>query len=139
MGLTPKQKRFADEYIISGNATDAARKAGYSERTARQTGAENLSKPYIKDYIEKRLSEIENSKIADQKEILRLLTEHARRESTEYELTKTGEVVETPTSVANAIKAAELLGKRYGLWTDRQELSADMDIHIDVSYGDETG
>lgn len=58
-GLTPKQKAFSDEYIKCGNATEAARKAGYNEKSARQIGTENLSKPSISDYIAERQAEIE--------------------------------------------------------------------------------
>jgi len=50
--LTPRQQRFVDEFIVGGNATEAARRAGYSERTARQIAAENLSKPDIQAAIE---------------------------------------------------------------------------------------
>lgn len=136
LALTIKQKRFADEYIISGNATEAAKKAGYAKNTAYSIGGENLKKPEIKKYIDERLADIDNQKIADQKEILKLLTAHARRETKEYEVAKSGEVIETPTSVANAIKAAELLGKRYGLWTDKVDMAADMDLNITVDYGE---
>lgn len=67
--LTPKQKAFADEYLICGNATEAAKKAGYSERSARQMGAENLSKPYISEYIHECQKKIENKRIANMTEI----------------------------------------------------------------------
>lgn len=56
--LTLKQKRFADEYIISANATAAAIKAGYSKKTARSIGQENLTKPDIKAYIDERLENL---------------------------------------------------------------------------------
>lgn len=55
--LTNKQKLFVEEYLQSWNAADAARKAGYSQKTARMMGYENLTKPYIREYIEDRLSE----------------------------------------------------------------------------------
>lgn len=58
--LTLKQQKFADEYIISGNATQAAIKAGYKEKTANRIGSENLSKLDIKKYIDERLKEIES-------------------------------------------------------------------------------
>jgi phage terminase small subunit len=133
--LTLKQQRFADEYIISGNATQAAIKAGYSKRTAGVIADENLKKPKIRAYIDERLAELNAKAIADQDEVLRLLTRHARRETTEYNVTKSGGVVKTPTAVANAIKAAELLGKRYGLFTDRVEADVDMDLNINIDYG----
>lgn len=79
--LTIKQKRFADEYIISGNATEAAIKAGYAERSAYQLGAENLKKPQIKSYIDERLEELNDKAIAKQDEILRYLTSVVRGQS----------------------------------------------------------
>ena len=79
--LTLKQKRFADEYIISGNATDAAKKAGYSEKTAFTIATENLKKPYIKQYIDQRIKELDDKKIAKQEEVLQYLTSVLRGES----------------------------------------------------------
>lgn len=74
MDLTPKQKAFADEYLICGNATEAAKRAGYKETSARQIGTENLSKPSVVAYISERQKEIDDSRIADASEILRYLT-----------------------------------------------------------------
>lgn len=66
MGLTPKQKAFADEYIKNGgNASEAARKAGYAERSARDIGNENLTKPHISSYIAEKQSLIEKQKGID--------------------------------------------------------------------------
>lgn len=66
MDLTPKQKAFADEYIKNGgNASDAARKAGYAEKNADVTGRENLRKPTVSAYIVKKQAEIEKQKGTD--------------------------------------------------------------------------
>ncbi|WP_372486977.1 terminase small subunit [Lactiplantibacillus plantarum] len=81
--LTPKQQRFADEYIKSGNAADAARKAGYSKRSARSVGQENLTKPDIKQYIDDRMAEIASKRIMDATEAVELLTSIARGETKE--------------------------------------------------------
>ena len=86
MRLTIKQQRFADEYIISGNATDAAIKAGYAKRAAYQQGAENLKKPHIKTYIDERLEAINSAKIADQTEVLQYLTAVMRGETAATEV-----------------------------------------------------
>ncbi len=72
--LTLKQKAFADNYIISGNATEAAKQAGYSEKSARQMGAENLSKPYILEYIQNRTAPVEQKRIASGDEVLQFFT-----------------------------------------------------------------
>lgn len=124
--LTLKQKKFADEYIISGNATQSAIKAGYKEKTAYKTGAENLRKPQIKIYIDERLKEIESDKIADQQEVLKYLSAVMRGEMTEQTLKSVGEsgqvITEIDVGAKDRIKAAELLGKRYRLWTDKSEV-----------------
>ena len=78
--LTPKQKAFCDEYLICGNATEAAKRAGYSEKTARTIAAQNLSKRYISEYIAKRQEQIEDSRIADIQEVLEYYTSVMRGE-----------------------------------------------------------
>lgn len=81
--LTPKQRKFANEYIKSGNAADAARKAGYSKQTARTVGQQNLTKLDIKEYIDEQMAEIESSKIADAKEVMEFYTRVLRGEELE--------------------------------------------------------
>ena len=138
-GLTLKQQRFADEYIISGNATQAAILAGYSKKTARSIGQENLTKPDIKKYIDERLEELESSKIAKQDEVLRYLTSIMRGFETEQTLRGTGEGMQTiddiEVSAKDRIKAAELIGKRYAMWTDKQEVTGD----IAITFVDDIG
>ena len=136
-GLTLKQQRFADEYIISGNATQAAILAGYSKKTARTIGQENLTKLDIKKYIDERLDELESSKIAKQEEVLRYLTSLMRGEETEQTLRGLGEgeqiIDDIEVSAKDRIKAAELLGKRYGMWTEKIEQT---NRNIEIVVGD---
>jgi phage terminase small subunit len=124
--LTEKQKRFADYYIETGNATESAIKAGYSEKTAKEMGYENLTKPHIRQYIDERLAEKESKRIARQDEILSYLSSIMRGEQREQVLIGEGKGAQSITdmdiSAKDRIKAAELLGKRYGLWVDKQEL-----------------
>ena len=80
MKLTPKQKAFADEYLICGNATEAAKKAGYKEKAAYAMGAENLRKPQISAYIAERQKQIEDSRIADIKEVMEFYSSVLRGE-----------------------------------------------------------
>ena len=80
MDLTPKQKAFADEYLKCGNATEAAKKAGYSKQSARQMGTENLSKPSISSYIQERQKQIGDERIADIAEIQRFYSSVLRGE-----------------------------------------------------------
>lgn len=124
--LTLKQQRFADEYIIAGNATQAAIKAGYSKKTAKVIANENLTKPYINKYIDERLAQLESEKIASQQEVLSYLSSVMRGEMTEQTLRSVGEsgqvIAEIDVGAKDRIKAAELLGKRYKLWTDKSEV-----------------
>lgn len=141
--LTLKQQRFADEYIISGNATQAAIKAGYSKRTANRMASENLAKPVIKAYIDERLAELESAKIAKQDEVLRYLTGVMRAESVSETVVVEGtgkgfskaRVMDKHPEEQERLKAAELLGKRYGLFRDRVEADVDMDLNISIDYG----
>lgn len=80
--LTERQKRFCDEYLIDLNATQAAIRAGYSEKTAQNIWKENLTKPYIKKRIEAHIAEKESQLIATQDVVLRYLTSVMRSKST---------------------------------------------------------
>lgn len=78
--LTPKQKAFADAYIETGNASEAARRAGYSARTAAKIGSENLQKPDIIAYINSRMAEIEAQRVASADEVMRFFSSVMRGE-----------------------------------------------------------
>lgn len=138
--MTPKQQAFADEYIISLNATDAARKAGYSNRTATETGYENLRKPHIKAYIDKRLEELKSERVADQQEVMEYLTRLMRGEERETEMINVGnfeqELVQVPVKHNIRKQAAELIGKRYSLWTEKIDVT-NKNIEIVVGEWDE--
>lgn len=143
--MTPKQKRFCDEYLIDLNATQAAIRAGYSKRTAKAIGQENLTKPDLKKYIDSRMAEKESELIADQDEVLKYLTA-VMRGQTQAEVVvveNIGDYMSQARTMQKApdekerLKAAELLGKRYGLYTDRIEQEVDMDLQITVDYGDD--
>ena len=143
--LTPKQQAFADYYIETLNATESAKRAGYSEKTASVIANENLNKPYIKAYIENAMASKDNSRIASQEEVLQLLTDIARGVTKSATLKGVGggeEVIEKemlPTT-AERMKAAELLGKRYALFTDKVDLSAKVTpVFVDDIGSDEDG
>ncbi len=78
MKLTPKQQAFCDYYIETGNATEAARKAGYKGRNLNRIASENLSKLVIQQYIEERMAEKDEERVASQDEILEFLTKVMR-------------------------------------------------------------
>ena len=137
--MTLKQQRFCDEYLIDLNATQAAIRAGYSKKTAYSIGIENLNKPELKKYIADRMAEKESKLIADQDEVLKYLTSVLRGESQSSVLARNFEggedVIEKPPDEKERLKAAELLGKRYGLYTEKVEQAVDMDLNITVDYG----
>lgn len=143
--MKDRQRRFADEYLIDLNAEAAAVRAGYSPRYARGNAYKLVAKSGIKEYIEKRMAEKESELIADQNEGLRYLTAVMRGESTSEEIivegigdgrSKARKLEKTP-SEKDRLKAAELIGKRYGLFTDKIETDVDMDLNITIDYGDE--
>lgn len=134
MELTPKQKAFADYYIETGNATEAAIKAGYSKKTARVIGQENLTKPAIKTYIDERMEQLADKRIAKAEEVLEYLTRVIRGEETEQvvvtenigDFMSEARVINKELSAKDKIKAAELLGKRYRLFVDKVEQKVDV-------------
>ncbi|HFU3983762.1 TPA: terminase small subunit [Streptococcus suis] len=138
--LTIKQRNFADEYIISGNATEAYKKAGYrvsSDRVASVEGHKLLRNPKIKCYIDERLEELKSEKVANQQEVLEYLTSVMRGQTQEQTLCSIGElgqqVIDIDVGAKDRIKAAELIGKRYGIWTDKQEITQK---NIEIVVGD---
>lgn len=142
MKLTEKQKRFADYYIETANATQSYIDAGYkaTSRVVAEANARKLLGNYsVKKYIDNRLAEKDEEKIAKQDEILSYLTSIMRGEQTEEVLRGIGKGAQTiddmEVSAKDRIKAAELLGKRYGLWVDRQE----MDVKGAVTFLDDIG
>lgn len=140
MKLTAKQKRFVQEYLIDLNATQAAIRAGYSKNSARQVGTENLSKPSIKQAIDERLKQIDEEKTADAKEIREFWTRVMRGEEKDTVLRydNEGHQVETEIDVSmkDRIRASELMGKSYAMFTDKVDSNIDMDLHIEVDYED---
>ena len=111
--MTPKQKKFCDEYIKSGNAKQSAIEAGYSPKTAYSIGNENLNKPELKAYIGKRLKQLESEKIAGAREALEYLSSVMRGEQTESVATAKGIYDNVPVSAKDRISAAKELLKRY--------------------------
>jgi phage terminase small subunit len=149
--LTEKQKRYIDFYIETGNQSEAARLAGYKSPYVQ--GAQLYEK--LRTQIDERLSEIESDRIAKAQEVMEYLTSVMRREHKEVVVvtlkTETSEyvpdgagtmrkrttkaeepeLVEIPAKLSDANKAAELLGRRYGLFSDKLELSGGLDVHSD--------
>lgn len=127
--LTVKQQKFADEYIISGNATQSAIKAGYSKNYTNTNANKLLQNTTIKSYIDERLEQLKKESIAEQDEVLQYLTSIMRGQEQEQTLRGMGEgyqeIDNIDVSAKDRIKAAELIGKRYGIWTDKLEATVD--------------
>lgn len=121
--LTLKQKKFADEYIISGNAYQSAIKAGYSENYAKGNVIKLLENVRVKTYIDERLKEVESKKIAKADEVLQTFTKILRQELMEEKTEVnplTGEfiTIDRPPSINEVIKAGVEIMKRYPLDND---------------------
>ena len=133
--LTLKQKQFADEYIRTGNAYQSAINVGYSEKYAKARSHKMLENVGINQYIDDNLEIIQKESIAEADEIMRYLTRVLRGEEKEEILVYVGdgmqEIQTIQPSAKDRIKAAELLGKRYRMWTDKHEVEITTPIFID--------
>lgn len=142
--LTAKQQRFCNEYLIDLNATQAAIRAGYSKKTARVIGQQNLSKLAVKNYIDERMKEKEAELIADSDEVMRYLTSVLRGQSQSEvvvvenigDYMSEARLIQKAPDEKERLKAAELLGKAHQIFVDKVEQTVDMDLNITVDYGD---
>ena len=127
--LTNKQQAFIDAYIGEAmmNATEAARLAGYKQPNVQ--GAQNLVK--LSAHIQKATEEKRNRAIMKQDEILQLFSSIARGEEKEKVMSASGKVEELPVSVKDRIKAAELLGKAYAMFTDKRDVQISLPTLVD--------
>ena len=136
--LTEKQRRFADYFVETGNGTEAAKKAGYKGKNLNRIAAENLSKLDIKNYIDEKLTEMSSKRIASANEVMELLTSAARGELEEEvvvvenigDYCSEAKVIKKQIGAKDRLKAAELLGKRYRLFTDKLEVKGMVPVMI---------
>lgn len=158
--LTDKQKKFIDEYLVDLNATQAAIRAGYKEKAAYRTGAENLRKPQIQEEIQKRMEDRQKRTEITQDMVLQELAAIAFARATDYVSVRDGMVQVKDTDqlsdsqiaaiagikeTQNGIevklgskeKTLELLGRHLGMWNDKLDMAGDMDMKIVVDYGDD--
>jgi phage terminase small subunit len=133
--LTAKQSTFIDAYLGEAkmNAAQAARIAGYKHPETQ--GAENLRKlrPYIDEVMNKRHS----NAIATQEEIQKFFTSVLRGEVKEEVVSNSGKILEVPASTKDRLKAAECMGRAYGMFTERKEISGNLNIEIGMGDYDE--
>ena len=145
--MTEKQKRFCDEYLSDLNATRAYKavyKSVKSDEVAKAAASRLLTNVNVKKYIDGRMEELHNEKTADAQEVIEYLTSVLRGESIAQEIVVEGtgdgcseaRTMEKAPSEKEKLKAAELLGKRYALFTDKIETDVDMDLNITIDYGD---
>lgn len=128
--LNARQKAFVDFYIQLGNATQAAKQAGYSERSAMAIGCELLSNAKIQTALQTRLAQLESERIAKDKEVLEYITAVMRGETEEEVVMNIGtgkgftraEKVKAKVSAKERLKAAEMLAKVKGMFITRQEV-----------------
>lgn len=133
--LTPKQQRFVDEYLIDLNATQAAIRAGYSEKTAGQIGEQNLKKLEIQEAIQQAMNERQQRTQIDQDYVINTIVDTIERcKQAKPVVDKSGEPVYIENAdgeivpaykfdAGNVLKGAELLGKHLGMFVDRKEIT----------------
>ena len=131
--LTTKQKRFCQEYLIDLNATQAAIRAGYSEKSAYSVGQRMLKNVEVKKYIVEQVERLKNEKISSAQEVLEYLTSVMRGEQKEQVplMYYDKQILEEKSaSIKDRLKAAELLGKRYALFTEKLEVEGATAVQI---------
>ncbi len=160
--MTKKQKRFIEEYLIDLNATQAAIRAGYSANTAKEIGCENLTKPNIAEAIAKAMAERSKRTGINQDRVIQELAkiafvkmtdiidsegriredapdeDKACIEAFKYKRSQTenGSGIEREVKIASKLKALELLGKHLGMFTDKLDLDTEMELNINIDYGE---
>ena len=141
MKLTEKQKAFCDYYIESLNATESYKKAYPNvtkQRTAESAGNRLLSNVEVRKYIDEQLQKMQSNRIADVTEVLEYLTKGMRQELEEEvvvtvnkgEFTSEPQIIKKKISIKDSNKCAELLGKRYGLYTEKIEADVNQVIFV---------
>lgn len=140
--MNRRQKRFCEEYLIDCNAVQAAIRAGYAKKTARSASQwineNNQQKPTkkynpeMRKYIDEQLERIHEENTADAQEVMEFLSSVVRGEQKEETLKLDGEGMQTVVEIAaptkDRIKAAELIGKRYGIFKDGVNVSGAMPV-----------
>lgn len=141
MKLTPKQKAFADYYIETLHLTDSYQRAyGSSYNVARKNASRLMANEGICAYIKERMLEKDNERILSQDAVLEFLSDVVKGKITEQVplvLGKDFKVIDKEPSIRDRIKAAEWIGKRYALFTEKHDISGDIGLHINVDYGDD--
>ena len=139
--MTAKERRFCDEYLVDCNAVQAALRAGYAKTTARHAacwlnanGVEARFKPELREYVDRQLEKMHNERTAAAQEVLEYLTSVMRGESCSAVLSLCGDgrqkIVKKPPDEKERLRAAELIGKRYGLFKEGVDMSVALPVVI---------
>ena len=132
--LNDMQKRFVDEYLVDLNATQAAKRAGYKEKSAYSQGQRLLKHDEIKSLISEKMAKREEDTIASADEVMRYLTAVIRGQSRSHVLARDAmgadHIVEKPPDEKERLKAAELMGKRHQLFTDKVKVDGNLPVMI---------
>lgn len=142
--LNERQKRFAIEYLLDANAYQAAIRAGYSHNYALSQSYKLLENVGIRTYIDSELKKIEDAKIAKADEVLQVLTGILRGEADEEVVITLGcgegcsksSIVKKKVGARDRINAGDLLGKRYGIWVNKIQVSEPPKIIDDIADDD---
>ena len=130
--LNEKQQRFADEYLIDLNATQAAIRAGYNQKTAAAQASRLLKNVNVSAYIKEQMAQKEEDTIASADEVMKYLTSVIRGKSRSHVLARDGlgadYIMEKPPDEKERLKAAELMGKRHQLFTDKVQVDGNVPV-----------
>lgn len=148
MALRERQKRFCDEYMANGgNAYQAALSAGYAEKTALDAHKWIITKnpkkpdkrfnPDMAAYIAVHSGEMErhNERIATAEELQQFTSAVVRGEVKETVVTASGKKVEVPANIKDRLKGADMMARMKGMYNDKLDVNADMDLRISIDYG----
>ena len=133
--LTERQRRFCEEYLIDGNASQAAIRAGYSKRNSTVVSTTLMKNPRVQAHLKALLDELHSAKVANAQEVLEYLTSVMRGEQREQTLQLIGDGMQDITAIDVAAKdrlrAAELLGRRYGIFKENVGVTMDAVVIVD--------
>ena len=110
--MTEKQRRFADYFIQTGNATEAARKAGYSKKNIGENAAKTLKNPKVAAYIEELISGLSADRIANAQEVMEVFSSIMRGNIRDFD--------GSPVSIRDRLDAGKALIRRYERLEDRE-------------------
>lgn len=143
--FSKKMADFADNYLETGNIYQSAIKAGYSENYAKGNASRLLENESVKIYIKERMAKLQSQKIADIQEVLEYLTKGIRQELEEEVVVVEGvgegvsnaRTIVKKISLKESTRCAELLGKRYSLFSDNVNVAGSVPVTIVEDLGDD--